>query len=441
LTSIFTAVQTNAFNRFLFIFLVVFNVYLQGIAQTRPAAHDTLMEQARLRNILNKLLGITITGFMEPEFQVGQAKGENSFSGGNFASNSNNRFLIRRGRIRTSYLSLNRDSLPVAEICFELDGTQRGININEWWGKIYENKWQLFSLSAGMLVRPFGNEITYPTRQFESPERGRMSQTLMRGEVDLGAMISFEPRKKNSPFRQIKASLGIFNGQGLTGPSEVDAYKDLIARVALKPLMLSSKLLLSGGISFFNGGIEQASRYIYRTTEVGGIRMNTVDSSSTNIGRKAPRKYYGADLQLKYLHGKGATEIRAEYWRGTQTSSASSSETPSTLLQEPGFIRTFNGAFIYLIHTMALKHQLCIKYDVYDPNLNTSQYEIGRPGANLTAADIKYSTLGFGYIYYWNTNLKLMLWYDVVRNENTLLTGYTADLKDNVFTCRLQFRF
>jgi hypothetical protein len=34
-----------------------------------------------------------------------------------------------------------------------------------------------------------------------------------------------------------------------------------------------------------------------------------------------------------------------------------------------------------------------------------------------------------------------MLWYDLIYNESTQLTGYKTDVKDNVFTCRLQFRF
>ena len=82
-----------------------------------------------------------------------------------------------------------------------------------------------------------------------------------------------------------------------------------------------------------------------------------------------------------------------------------------------------------------------IKYDWYDPNTTVSKNEIGKAGTNLNAADIKYSTLGFGYNYYMNANVKLLLWYDIVQNEKTLLTGYTSDLKDNIFTCRLQFRF
>ncbi len=420
--------------------VIVFGSRAQSSSPLNDTGRNAL--QARTEALLKKLSGITITGFMEPEFQVGQSKGENSFSGGNFPANSNSRFIIRRGRLRTTYTALDKDSIPFIDICFEVDGTQRGITINEFWGRVYENKWQLFSFSTGMLVRPFGYEINYPTRQFESPERGRMSQTLMRGEVDLGAMISFEPRKKDSPLRYFKASAGIFNGQGLTGPTEFDSFKDIISRLCLKPYPLSANLFLSAGISYFNGGIEQNSRYIYHAANTPAGKINMIDSAADNVGKKAPRHYYGADFQLRYVHKNGgATEIRVEYWKGKQAASLVSSETPGSLLFEPYSIRNFNGAFFYLLHNINAKHQICAKYDFYDPNTDVIKNDIGRAGSNFSAADIKYSTWGLGYIYYWNMNMKLMLWYDIVHNETTQLTGYTSDVKDNVFTCRLQFRF
>ena len=86
-------------------------------------------------------------------------------------------------------------------------------------------------------------------------------------------------------------------------------------------------------------------------------------------------------------------------------------------------------------------NQFIIKYDWYDPNISISAKDIGHSGSNLTAADIKFSTLGFGYICYINENVKLVLWYDKVWNEKTQLAGYTTDVKDDVFTCRMQFRF
>ena len=67
--------------------------------------------------------------------------------------------------------------------------------------------------------------------------------------------------------------------------------------------------------------------------------------------------------------------------------------------------------------------------------------EIGKTGTNLTAADVKFSTLGIGYAYYFNPQTKIIFYYDLVKNERTNLPGYTADQKDDVVTCRLQFRF
>ena len=82
-----------------------------------------------------------------------------------------------------------------------------------------------------------------------------------------------------------------------------------------------------------------------------------------------------------------------------------------------------------------------MKYDWYDPNTKVSKNEIGKANTNLTIADVKYSTLGLGYAYYFNDHIKLILYYEFVKNEATQLVNYSSDQKDNVFTCRMQFRF
>ena len=163
--------------------------------------------------------------------------------------------------------------------------------------------------------------------------------------------------------------------------------------------------------------------------------------------KKAISDYYGGDVQFKIHHAWGETELRAEHWFGTQPGSSFSSVNPGTLLSinglpVPTYIRHFNGSFFYFLQNIInTKHQLVLKYDWYDPNIKVSGTEIGKPGTNLTATDIKYSTLGIGYIYYFNPQTKITFYYDIVENEKTQLAGYTTDLKDNVFTCRLQFRF
>ena len=384
---------------------------------------------------------VKISGYMQPQFQVAQEKGIESYSGGDFASRSNNRFMIRRGRIRFDYAHFTDTGQAAVQFVFQFDGTERGVFIRDFWGRVFENRFEIFSLTAGMFARPFGYELNLSSSDRESPERGRMSQILMRTERDLGAMISFEPRKRNHPLRNIKWDAGLFNGQGLTAPNEFDSHKDFITRLSLKPYPITKKLFISLGASYLNGGLFQNTRYLY-TMQTKGIKSFAIDSSLSNIGKTAPRKYYGADAQLRLTHGWGATELRAEYWFGKQTATESSSETPSELITGPIFIREFNGAFFYLLQNIVNeRHQVGIKYDWYDPNRHVKGNEIGNGSSNINAANIRYSTLSLGYNYYMNDNIKLFLWYDRVTNESTLLNNFNSDIKDDVFTCRLQFRF
>jgi hypothetical protein len=167
-----------------------------------------------------------------------------------------------------------------------------------------------------------------------------------------------------------------------------------------------------------------------------------VDSSLSNAGAKAPRHYYGADVQLARNHHWGKTELRAEYWRGTQPGTAQSTINPGTLPLTPTYIRHFDGLILYFLQNIINKQwELVAKYDWYDPNTKVSSTEIGKNNTNLTPADIKFSTFGFGLNHYFNDNVKVQAYYDFIRNERTLLPGYTGDIKDNVFTLRMQLRF
>ena len=388
----------------------------------------------------NKFNHVRLSGYLQTQFQVAQSKGIQSYSGGDFDENVDNRFMIRRGRIRFEYASFTKEDLPSLHFVFQFNGSEKGVEIRDFWGRIYENKFNIFSITAGMFARPFGYEVNLSSSDRESPERGRMSQILMKTERDLGAMVSFEPQKRDNRFRFLKIDAGIFNGQGLTAPGDYDSYKDFISRVSIKPISINKSISISGGISYFNGGFIQNTKYVNRINSSTNPSFVT-DSSSSNLYKKAPRKYYAADVQFKFESKLGTTELRAEYWMGKQTSTISTSETPSKILNEPYYIRDFDGAFFYLLHRFHNKHQLGLKLDWFDPNIKAEGKQIGTQFSNLNATDIKYTTLGAGYIYYFKKHAKLVLWYDLVKNENTLLTGYSSNIKDNVFTCRLQFKF
>ncbi len=383
---------------------------------------------------------LRFSGYIQPQYQVAQSAGAPSFNGGDFPDEVNNRFIVRRGRLRVDYSHVNDAGLPTIYFAFQFDGTERGVFTRDFFGRVYENKWSLFNISAGIFPRPFGYEINLSSSDRESPERGRMSQILMPTERDIGTMLSFQPQQKDHPLSFLRIDLGVFNGQGLTSPSDFDSHKDLVSRLSVKQLKPGPNLSVSAGMSVLYGGMEQFTNQIYRMQADG----YQVDLSPENVGRIAPRHYYGVDVQVGIKNPLGKTELRAEGIVGTQTSTQTSSETPDSIPLRfgdpaPLYIRPFHGAYFYFLHSLPNpQHQFGLKYDWYDPNRQVSGQSIS---TGYTPADIRFATLGMGYNYYINANLRFLLWYEVVKNEKTGLPGYQQDIKDNVFTCRLQFRF
>jgi len=407
---------------------------------------DTSKETGRgLLNLYKKFDHLKISAYIQPQFQVAGSKGIRSFEGGDFSTKVSNRFMLRRSRVRIDYAHFSEGNKPSVQIVFQFDANERGFTVRDVWGRVFENNLKLLSFTTGIFARPFGFETNLSSSDRESPERGRMSQTLMRSERDVGAMITLDSRRKDKTLKYLKADIGVFNGQGINATGDFDNSKDIIGNLTLKPYHISKQITVGAGASILYGSLVQNTKYVYSTNTVAGIKKITVDSATDNIDQTSPRHYYGANAQFKFKSRKGlTTELRGEFITGKQTGTAASSETPTALVTgTDGFhIRNFNGAYFYLLqHIFNTKHQLLIKYDWYDPNTKVSSNEIGVAGSNFTAANIKYHTIGFGYINYLTENVKIVLYYAKVTNEKTQLTGYTSDIKDDVFTCRLQFRF
>jgi len=422
-------------------FLLVFFISSTAFSQRYLSDYDsTLFIKDTLRPLVRRFNNLSVTGYMQPQFQLAQSKGEGSYGGGNFSEFSNSRFMLRRARLKFDYvLPAKEKDFPKALFTFQFDATERGVFVRDMFLRVYEPKAQNFSLAMGLFARPFGYEVNLSSSYRETPERGRMSQILMPTERDLGAMFSYESQKPNQK-SPLKFDIGVFNGQGLAGTTDFDSYKDIISRITVKPLNLSKQVFISGGLSFLNGGWRQATKYKYEVSDQSGSKIFAVDSSLSNIGDKAPKRYYGADVQMGYKHSWGKTELRAEYWRGKQPGTATSTINPGTLPLTPTYLRNFDGAFFYFLQNIINEHwELMAKYDWYDPNTKVQKKEIG--ATNLTSGDIKFSTLGVGLTRYFSGDLKILAYYDFVRNETTALTGYTSDVKDNVFTLRMQVRF
>lgn len=401
-----------------------------------------------VRPVIKRFENLRITGYIQPQFQVAQSDGAPSFAGGNFSAFSSSRFMLRRARLKFDYILPSRSRYPAALFSFQIDATERGVIVRDMFLKLFENKKNKFSVTTGLFARPFGYEVNLSSAFRETPERGRMSQILMPSERDIGFMVSYEPQEKEKRrVSHVKFDAGFFNGQGLSGTTDFDDHKDLISRLFIKPYIFKH-VDISGGLSYLRGGWKNGTKYVYRTgLNSTGERIFIADSSERNLGHSSPRHYYGADIQVKWKHTRGETEWRAEYWFGTQPGTATSTSNPGTLPNTngqpaPTYIRHFDGIFLlFLQHLADTRHQLLLKYDWYDPNIRVKESDIGKAGTNLSSADIRFSTLGVGYVYQLNSQTKLIVYFDRVKNKATGLAGFTGDLADNVLTCRLQFRF
>ncbi len=421
------------------------------LLKAQEAGPDTLVSTvARIASDLDVLKRIKITGYLQAQFQWCDSAGQASFAGGNFASGVDKRFMLRRARVKIQYdTPLNEKGWSTSQYVFQIDVTEKGLTIKDMYAKFTDPWSGWFSVTAGMQNRPFGYEIGYSSGLRESPERGRLSQTIFPNERDLGAMISIQG-PKTSRWNWIKLDGGMFNGTG--GPSagantsDFDKYKDFIGHVAITRTAAQERVKWGIGGSYYDGGYVSDTAYVYTPGQVNDSTFGFVKSEDKNKkGTLEKRIHTGGDAQVSIEWFPGITTLRGEYIQGDQAGTSKTTATPITMpvAADGIYRRKFNGAYFYFIQNiLTTPFQAVVKYDWYDPNTDVEGDQIGKTSSNTNATDIKYTTLGVGLIYHWDANLKLVLYYDMVENETSKnLTGYNKDLKDNVLTLRAQMRF
>jgi hypothetical protein len=380
---------------------------------------------------------IKITGYLQTQYQKAQSGGITSFSGGDFSPNSDSRFIIRRGRLKIDRVD------KFSNIVFQIDATQNGVNLMDAFIQLHAPEVPELTLTAGLFNRPFGYSIVYSSGYRDFPERARVFQTLMPRERDLGAMLTFNS-KKIAKF--LTADVAIVNGSGLSA-RDYDSRKDIVGSLNFKfDSLANGKLHLGFGASIYKGTV-RSNTDTYFTDNGNGFAANV---KPENINKNLNRDYYGANLQLQYDNTFGTTTFKTEYVEGTQPGVANStslagpyaSQSFATQPLTNLYLRHFNGYYFWFTQQIAKsRFTALLAYDVYDPNTKVKENAIGLVGNNTTGGDIKYNTFGYGITCAVNARLKFTVYNEHVVNNGTTLTAYQADLKDDVFTTRLQYRW
>ncbi len=439
--------------------------YLSAAPSTtcaQTAASDSLQKEiGQIKKDVSALKRIKFSGYVQPQFQIADSAGAASVAGGSFAPGLKNRFMIRRGRFKAVYTSAeNSKGIATSQYGLQIDVTERGMTIKEGFAKLTD-PWKGFaSITMGMFTNPFGFEVGYSSASRETPEFGRMSQTLFPKEMEVGAMLTLQGPKK-SKWNKYRLDFALVNGNNAPGygvdVSDFDSKKDVITRLSTDQTFKDGKFAVGAGVSYYSGGFRVDSVNVYKMgiaeTGTSGFILDTraVDNGSISIAQRGftSRTYMGADLRFTFKWRAGATTLRGEYIGGEQPGASTSSRSPNDKnpISKDIYNRDFAGAYCYLIHALPkLPIELVAKYDYYDPNTEVSGDEIGKvPGSSSKAtndADLMYTTLGLGINWNYDQNIRLMAYYDMVTNETSSnLAGWTADKQDNVFTMRMQVKF
>jgi hypothetical protein len=340
----------------------------------------------------------------------------------------------------------------------EFDLLPSGVSIKDVNITLMEPWLKTFSVVAGIMDRPFGYEVPFSSSALETPERTRFAQTYMPGEKDLGVELVAEPGSDMGWLQYLNLKVGTFTGNGgltllgSTPPAQYDENdneKDYIGRLGFKAPFNELNLAIDGGFSVYTGKVTNVSDSLFAMNDTG---------FSASLGHKfktEDRKVYAVDAQLYYdIPYLGGLSLKGEYNWGTMPSvrnangpytPANNSNTPAVLL--PMIKRDILGWYVMAVQNLGSKVQAVVKYDVFDPNTDVKGGDVGKPGRNLTAPDLAYRTLGFGGNFYWDGNLRITAYYDMVTNEKVASTAtgalvpFKSDLNDNVLTVRAQMKF
>lgn len=371
-----------------------------------------------------------ISGYLQGQYQWGEQDAELKVGTDNENTDQPfNRFGLRRGHLKFAYQH------PVASAVIQIDAsTEKGLILKDAYFTLREPWLRTFAFQTGIFNRPFGLEIELSSSKRESPERSYIFPMLFPDERDFGAMLIINAPEK-SPWHIIGLKAGLFAGNGMS--KDCDSRKDFIGHLTISEEF--DDIEFGIGTSYYLGSVYQGTETVY-TMHDDGFQANT---SETNKGRYAKRQYFGFDAWVEFETDLGETTLRGEYLFGQQPGSQTSSKSPNTatLPSADTYIRPFRGGYVLLSHEIEdTPVSVILKYDVYDPNTKVSGNRLGLGGTTIT--DVMRTAFGFGAAWEITDGVKLTAYYDIVRNEtSTNLDGMGADLKDNMFTLRLQYKF
>jgi phosphate-selective porin len=357
---------------------------------------------------LGKLNKIKVSGYIQAQWESYGADLEKT-------NGYSNTFYIRRARVKFTY-----EALDGVKFVLQPDFSTGNLTLKDAYGVVNIPKLKNVTLWAGQMNRP-NYDVEYSSSSREVLERARVTTTIYPGEREIGAKLEYNGIKVPL-LLQVMMMNGNFTG---TQAKDVDSRKDVMAR-----FVYSVKLPAAGvGIDFganhyFGSNLAKTNKYVKNSD-------GTLDSLN-NVWRYLDKHWTGGEIRI-YADVLGGLSIKGEYVAGINSiaSTVASSATMAQKKASPNLYNNFAGYYVTFIKNIGAKNQAIVRYDSYDPNTKLSGDAAGN--------SLYYKTWAFAWQHYLNDNIRITAQFTMPKNETNATNP--SDLKDNLFTIRVQAKF
>jgi hypothetical protein len=387
--------------------------------------------------------GLSLSGFVQADFTVKQTS-EDQLNPSSGAPLNENRFFIRRARLRTAVeqqylagvLELDANTVNGAQV--------RPVNVEatlKWPG----GPVPLVALTVGLFKIPFGHEVLQSDRDRLFVERSSFVRALFPGEYDLGARLA-------GGWRFVRYALAVQNGEPLgtsTFPMrDPNQAKDITGRLGIAAQVSETVAVQAGfsgltGKGFHKGVLPTKPTVTWQDLNEDGrytagelaVSPGTSGQPSRNFSRYA----VGGDAQvsLKYSR-RTSTTLYAEIALANNLDRAILVADPYGQLDRPA--REW-GYYVAAVQDIGTHFKLGLRYDYYNPDRDSTDTQAAvkllssQAISTVSAAVALVGKVGA-------LSGRFVAEYDVVSDhQGRNATGMPTDLKNNVFTLRTEVAF
>ncbi len=382
---------------------------------------------------VNSLSKIKVSGYIQGRFVTR----EDSVSGVDASGRvtSFDRFLVRRGRLKTTYTSDN------SEYLLQIDATGDGVVLKDAEATFIDTWSPMgFRLTMGQFKVPFGYEVLQSSADREMPERARVIQALFPGERDRGVRLT----GRYEWFRLMAAlTNGNFTNDGVYTTFDQNRFRDLFLR------LVGDFEFLSVGVSGEYG--EKLPTQLGTAATLGGTDTNgdmmvtgseiTLTPATAPVMRRFGLWRLGADAQFYYdIAGFGGLALKGEVVvaQDTHRSFRGAAADSCRDLKSYGWILT-------AVQNIGDHFGVAARLDQYDRNRDVSGTGSACTAAITAAANDKITTLGVGLLGYAAGGLKGSIVYEHMWRPEALAASPTLApaswVPTDQLTLQMQARF